>query len=218
MIKHDKTIRHIIFDLGNVLIDIHPEQTMAELAQHCLTPIHILKKLFLSPLHLRFMKGEMSAQDFFLEIGKRYRCNLSYDEFIAIWFQLIGNLKTGMGELLKELSQYFTLSLCSNTDPLHWQYVRNTYPVMSIFQHNFLSFELKMLKPDEDIFRYVLKVLATPASECVFIDDTIANIDTAKRLGFRTIHASTVAEIREQLSFRKSNEGTTDDNAPDGSP
>ncbi len=64
---------------------------------------------------------------------------------------------------------------------------------------------VRMIKPGEDIFQKILDTYNLNAEECLFLDDTLPNIETAKRLGFNTIHFTDrdVAneEIRKYLSF-----------------
>ncbi len=197
------SIRYIIFDLGNVLIDIHPERTMGTFARKCHIPVAEFQKLFLSPLHLRFMKSDLTPREFYQAVLERYPCQLSFEEFFNIWLELIGDLKEGMSALLKALSTRYTLALCSNTDPIHWQRVIGNNPEMQLFRHYYLSFQLKLLKPDSAIFEYIVQDLQTRPAECVFIDDTEANTVAAKQIGFRTIRAATCEEIRRRFQQLK---------------
>ncbi len=192
-------IRYIIFDLGNVLIEIHPQRAMAAFSQRCGIPVAEFQKLFLSPLHLQFMKGELTPREFFEQVLKRYPCQLSYTEFYEIWLLILGRLKLGMAALLKEFATTHHLALCSNTDPIHWQAALTANPEMQFFRHRYLSFELKLLKPDPAIFEYILRDLQCSPAECVFIDDTRANIFAAEQIGFRTIHAETSKEIHRMI-------------------
>ena len=193
-------VKHIIFDLGNVLVNIHPERTMQALAASCGKDISEIRNFFLSQAHLKFMKGVLSPQEFHREFSENFECRISFTEFIAIWNDLIGNAKEGIAEIVEQLYRRFTLSVCSNTDPVHWEIARRTSPFLNKFQQYFLSFEMKCLKPDAVIFRRMLASLAVPASQCIFVDDTEENILQANRIGLRTIHAQNSQTIRAGLS------------------
>ena len=57
------------------------------------------------------------------------------------------------------------------------------------FDDVFLSQEMQLAKPNDDIYLNVIKVLGVHTEECLFIDDSTANVEAASHLGFHTIHA-----------------------------
>ena len=61
-----------------------------------------------------------------------------------------------------------------------------TFRVEDYFEHIFLSYEMKMAKPDEEIFRKVLDDAGLDPKETFFIDDSEANCMTARSLGIST--------------------------------
>ena len=70
---------------------------------------------------------------------------------------------------------------------------------MQDFTHYFLSFELKINKPDPGIFRIMLQELNCEARDCLFIDDTRVNVVEAGRFGFNTILESNTGQIVSSL-------------------
>lgn len=193
-------IKHILFDLGNVLVDIHPEFAMREFARECQQPYSEIQKFFLSPLHLEFMKGELSAHQFYESISKRYACPIGYNRFLEIWAEVIGVAKPGMEEIVRELAEKdFQLSVCSNTDPLHWEVAKRQSDMFRYFSHYFLSFEMHLLKPQPEFFKDILNSLDARAEECLFIDDTPENVSVANRFRFHTLCAHTSEAVRVKL-------------------
>lgn len=57
-----------------------------------------------------------------------------------------------------------------------------------LFDEIVISGEVGMRKPDEDIYLHAAGGLGLAPGECVFVDDLEVNIETAKRVGMRTIH------------------------------
>jgi putative hydrolase of the HAD superfamily len=47
---------------------------------------------------------------------------------------------------------------------------------------------VQLAKPEPEIYRVTLSRLGVPASEALFVDDRIENIETARELGLRTLH------------------------------
>ncbi|MCB0264984.1 MAG: HAD-IA family hydrolase [Calditrichaeota bacterium] len=193
-------IEHIIFDLGNVLIDIHPEKTLDELAERTGKSRTELQDFFLSPTHLNFMGGTLSPTEFYREFVNRYDCDISYYHFAAIWKRLIGEPKTGIASLIHRLSGNYTLSVCSNTDPLHWRVAQKNCTFLINFNFFFLSYKLNLLKPETAIYHAMITSLKTVPEKCVFIDDTRENVQSAKSIGIHAIHADTIETMLKELS------------------
>lgn len=193
-------IRNIIFDLGNVLLHIHPERAMRAYADKCGISSTVFKTFYLSRLHLEFMEGAYNPEDFFQLMIQQYPCELKLNEFVDIWNRVIGTPKNGIPEIISNLKDGYVLSICSNTDPLHWDFVQRENAFINTFDYYFLSFNLHMNKPHIGVFQQVLKSLSAKGPECVFIDDSKKNIDTAEVLGIHGIHASEPQEIIKGLN------------------
>lgn len=192
-------ITHIIFDLGNVLIEIYPGRTITALSNHCKLPCETLKHFFLSKIHLQFMGGILTPAEFYHSFKNHYSCEITYKQFVDAWMQLIGPAKKGIHEIVELLSSRYFVSVCSNTDPLHWQIARSNNLFFSHFKYFFLSYELKCNKPSPAIFEMMLNKISVTPSSVIFIDDTLENINIARQLDFKTIHASNAAQIIQGL-------------------
>jgi 2-haloacid dehalogenase len=59
-----------------------------------------------------------------------------------------------------------------------------------------------MIKPDEKIFRVILERYHLDPESTLFIDDNRNNIDTAKLMGFSTIHLTEQTDLRHELRVR----------------
>ncbi len=193
-------IHHLVFDLGNVLVDIHPRNAMNRLAQECDKELSQIEDLFLSSTHLEFMAGKLNSEQFFQKIKQMLHCQISYDQFVATWRTIIGNPKIGVADLIDRLSPELTLSVCSNTDPLHWEIAGRILPFVDRFQYTFLSYEMGYTKPDPTVFQKMLSTLGSDAGSCILIDDTLENIKTARDFGLNVVHASTAGKISKSLA------------------
>ena len=192
-------IKHIIFDLGNVLIKIHPNKAILTFSYKCNIPIEEIKTLFLSNFHKAFMKGLYNPEEFFDIIMTKYQCSLSQSEYIDIWNEVIGKPKDGIEELIMVLKSKFTLSICSNIDPLHWKIVEQNIDFIHYFKYYFLSFQMKMIKPNLKVFSHILNSLSTAGEQCVFIDDIQSNVKAAGKYGFHGIVANNSKQIIKGL-------------------
>jgi putative hydrolase of the HAD superfamily len=192
-------IKHIIFDLGNVLVDIHPEKTVQKFALKCAIELNNLKSFFLSPVHLDFMAGKYAPEEFYQMMMKQFVCELTLTEFISIWNEVIGKPKNGIPQLINRLKTRYCLSVCSNTDFWHWHSAMKKVPFLKTFENYFLSFQMKMNKPQPDIFEKLLTKLNAKGEECIFFDDTKENIIQANYFGINGFCVSTAQEMENFL-------------------
>jgi len=65
---------------------------------------------------------------------------------------------TGDGGITAIAPWQDSLGLLSDTDSLHWQHLRDHYPILSIFPRPILSFQVGTMKPDPEIFRRAARV------------------------------------------------------------
>ena len=105
--------------------------------------------------------------------------------------------------LLLDLRKHYNTMLLSNTNEIHWEWSERTcfsykgHHVSDFFNRIYLSYKLHMLKPNADIFEYVLQDAGIKAEETLFIDDAMPNCRTAESLGLHTY----TPEPREDWSF-----------------
>ncbi len=109
----------------------------------------------------------------------------------------------GTVEILKELKdQGYPLYALSNWSVEKFALVRPCYPFFEWFETIILSGEVKLAKPDPRIFRLLLEKINRRAEECLLIDDALANIAVAEKMGFRTIWFQSPEQLREGLRGR----------------
>lgn len=107
-------------------------------------------------------------------------------------------------QLLEELKGKYRLALLTNAKVGLWDEWKEGN-IRKYFEIIVDSSEVHVLKPDKKIFQILLKRLRLKPEECLFIDDGIDNIQTANKLGFKTVHfadpKSGVKKIRQILGF-----------------
>ena len=103
-------------------------------------------------------------------------------------------------DLLEELAgQGIPLYCLSNMPASTADYLRQKHTFWKVFRGVVISGEIQLLKPDREIFDHIAQRFALTPDSTVFIDDHQPNIDSAKRLGFKTVHFQTPGQCRTQL-------------------
>jgi putative hydrolase of the HAD superfamily len=90
--------------------------------------------------------------------------------------------------------------LLSNTNPIGMSRVRERfkdkgYKIEELFEILFLSYKMKCGKPGDKIFNDMAKKAKIKPEESLFIDDSLANIEAANKLGYNTIHYNTKDDL-----------------------
>ncbi|PTL99352.1 MAG: haloacid dehalogenase, partial [Bacteroidetes bacterium] len=115
---------------------------------------------------------------------------LNETNIIDAWNYIIKDFPKHRLDFIKDLSQRkdYHLILLSNTNHMHIDFVKQNVSFFEDFKNCFddfyLSQEIHLRKPNRDIFEFVLDENNLRPNECLFIDDTKDNTDTAKELGF----------------------------------
>ena len=80
------------------------------------------------------------------------------------------------------------LSILSNMNFEFLEYLIKKEKWFKYFDNRVFSCEINLIKPDEEIYKFILKQISEQPENVLFIDDSESNILTAKKLGMNTIH------------------------------
>ena len=188
-----RKLKLVLFDLGNVLVYIHPEAFLQTLGID--TPgnrqyyhpsvVEIVK---------RYERGDDGTEQYLdqLEVllngrgaphnpaGKKF----SRDELTRAMLTVIGQPVAGMEDLVRRVGQSAQVGLLSNTNPLHYEFCQSNFPVLRLIPLHLLSFQLRSLKPEPAIFERVLQRVRITAADILYIDDLEENLRAAEEAGF----------------------------------
>ena len=78
-------------------------------------------------------------------------------------------------------------------------YIQNNFHWLESFDEHIWSCEVGVVKPDSGIYEYCLDKIGIPASECLFVDDSLSNVDGAIRSGLNSIHFRSFSQFAEEL-------------------
>ncbi len=184
-------IKNIIFDFGDVFIDLDKEATsrmLIKLGFAGITPE--LMELFKA-----YETGIIST-DIFVEKAGKWVPRANEEELRTAWNAILLDFPQYRLDFLKNLSAEgrYRLFLLSNTNELHLASVKHKMGVvrykifLDCFEHCYFSHEVNMRKPDSEIFDYLLNRHHLLPDETLFIDDTEEHTLSAGKLGIRTWH------------------------------
>ncbi|HEX2394141.1 MAG TPA: HAD family phosphatase [Bacteroidales bacterium] len=202
-------IRNIIFDWGGVITDLHFEKTKQAFLDLGLAiwdesvPHDPHDDLFIP-----FEIGNISPAQFRDRVRRYCTHHISDESIDNAWNAMLGELPEERWEILKKANKLYQTFLLSNTNAIHLPYyferIREMYGIYGyghLFKKTYFSYELGLRKPNADIFKFVVKDAGIIPGETMFIDDFIENIDTARLMGFQTIHLMSPLTLKDIFVF-----------------
>ena len=198
-----QTIKAIIFDYGNVLLDWNPRHVYRryfpddpEAMESFLREVNFMEWNAHQDKGRSFMEGVAILSKQFPQYADLIR---AYHEH---WVDSIGEAFTGTVEILKQLKQAgYPLYGFSNWSAETFPFAREKYDFFDLFDDMVISGAVGFVKPEPEIYRILLEKVGRPAEECLFIDDSLPNINQANTMGFATIHFKSPVQLETDLKL-----------------
>ncbi|MFH0772934.1 MAG: HAD-IA family hydrolase [bacterium] len=182
-------IKHIIFDLGNVLLDQKTITADVYFASILRVPV-VDSAAFYAQYNRDVVSGVLSFVDLVKLYKINFKSNLQENEIVKQYKQLyINDVKNVNGDLinlLKQLHGRYSIYMMTNTLEPHFDHW-NTFGFDMYFDRIFRSDTDHFIKPEKQAYEYVLEEIGAKAEECVFIDDLPANVLGAAQIGIKGI-------------------------------
>jgi len=196
-------IKTVLFDLGNVIIPFDFKLAYARLAEHCgCKPEDVPARVRATGLVAPFERGEIAAQPFVRQFSAALELNLTYAEFCECWSGIFLGGTLLPEAWLEDLARRYRLLALSNTNPLHFEMVQKTYPLLRHFDDLILSYRVGAAKPEAKIYREAIARAGCSAEECFFIDDLAENVEAAREHGMEAVQFHSAGQLDRELRAR----------------
>lgn len=195
-------IKNIIFDFGDIFIDLDklaPFKEMARFGFTSLTPEF-------DTLAKKYEMGLLTTTEFLNAMQSTFP-SATKEQLKKAWNSIILSFPEYRLQFIEELKKQhkYRLFLLSNTNALHIEQVQETMGMKdynrfkNCFEKFYLSHKIKMRKPDAAIYKFVLDENRLLPKETFFVDDTEENTQSAAKLGIKTWNLNVGAEDIIQL-------------------
>ena len=192
----------VIFDLGRVLVNFDFRRGYRALEGLCpYTADEIPVRMQSGDLLKRFETGLIGPRDFYEQFCELLGLDVDYSRFCEIWTSIFTDALLPES-LLESLAARYRLVLLSNTNPIHFEMIRGAYPHLRHFHRLVLSYEVKAMKPQPEIYRAAIDAAECRAEECFFTDDILEYVEGARRLGIDAVQFESREQIERELSAR----------------
>lgn len=191
----DMMIKNIAFDLGGVVLSLDYDGAVRRFEAIGLKDARKhLDAYQQQGIFGQLEDGSITAAQFQAKLGKLIGHDVSYQECYDAWHGYVGSVPRRNLDMLRLLRERgYQLCLLSNTNPYMMQWAMSSdfdgdgHPIGDYFDRLYLSYECRVMKPDERIFRMMLEGQRASADNTLFIDDGRKNVEAASRLGIHTL-------------------------------
>ncbi len=187
-------IRCILFDLGGVVITIDQDQAVKRFKEIGLKDAEKrLDPYTQSGIFGDLEAGTISAEQFRVELSKLVGRELTFQECRYAWTGYCKEVpQRNLETLLKLREQGYRIVLLSNTNPymMDWalsnDFDGDGHSLKYYFDELYMSFQVKLMKPNDLFYRHVLRKEKLFPQECLFVDDGPRNVAAASQMGIQT--------------------------------
>lgn len=197
-------IRSLLFDLGNVIVDIDIDGAHDRLNQLFRKDAErpVIERAF-----IEYECGRISTDIFINTLLKQSERKVQALDVIEAWNSMIVGIPDYRVEMLRQLKRKYSVYVLSNTNSLHleWihRYVQRVHKIESFEQelldHAFYSHLVGDRKPNISLFKFITEDSFVTPALTLYMDDVQENLDVAGKLGFHTHLVKPGEEIAEYL-------------------
>lgn len=193
VLKSDAMIRDLVFDFGGVVVDLDYEGAVEAFRRLGVRDAeHWLDRYRQRGVFLDVERGAITADGFLTGLGELCGREVSFAEAQHAWCAFVGDVPQKRLEALRHLRRNHRVFLLSNTNPFLMEWARSPRftpegePLDAFFDKLYLSYEMRVVKPDREIFLDMILDAGLDPAYTLFVDDGRENVEAAAALGFPT--------------------------------
>lgn len=200
-------IKNILFDMGGVIFDQDTEQAFRRFAAAGIDTDLYMGKFGQRGFFLDLELGRIDETEFCRLMAEATgRREVPHDEAAYCWQGFFSSTPVARLRALETLRKDFRLGLLSNTNPFMMELTDSPrlssdgLPISHYFDSLFLSYEMRLYKPDRAIYEEALRRDGMKAEETLFIDDSLKNVEGARAVGIHALHVPSNTDWRDLLN------------------
>src|SRR5712691_4086020 len=196
-------IKTVIFDLGKVIVPFDFSRGYRAMAELCsYAPEEIPRRIGATDLVRRFESGQVPPEQFVTQLCELLDLRMEYARFCEIWSSIFLPETLVPESLLEGLRRGYRMLLLSNTNAIHFQMIRENYPLLRHFDDYVLSYEVGAMKPSARIYEEAIARAGCEPAECFFTDDIPEYVAGARKAGIDAVQFESAAQIECELRKR----------------
>ena len=197
----EKTIKNIVFDLGQVMFAYDPNKIIDKLVPNTTYRAFYLEHLFGAQLWQDMDRGIIGQNEAYSLLKSKITSSEAHHELDIIkdnWVFHLELIKDN-DSLLKKLAKIYNIYFLTNFQDEPFDEIFKTYDFFSLGKGQIVSAKVKQMKPEPEIYHTLLDTYKLNPSECLFIDDLKANIETCREIGMHGIIFRSPEQLKQEL-------------------
>jgi putative hydrolase of the HAD superfamily len=188
-------VKNIIFDLGGVLLNLDLPGSRQQFHK---LGIPDIEELFSSKENQSFFRkyetGHLNDEEFLAAAVAQAPVNITEKDILTAWNMMLLDFPLAHVEFLDQLKDRYRIFLFSNTNSLHLQSFQQSFrdvyarELDSLFEKAWYSHVINMRKPNVEAYQFVVGDAGLDAAETLFIDDSLPNVEGARKAGLQGRH------------------------------
>ena len=181
-------MKYFLFDIGNVLTNFDFPLLLQAYADGAGRPLEVHSEQD-QLWYDRVERGEITDAEYVEYLNEAKGLSWEVNDLIEVWQTIFTINEAGRGLFEKATKSAAAVYTLSNIAQYHVNAIeRNWNGFFDDVTGLFMSYQLGVQKPNPAIYQKVLDQLAVDGERCFFIDDLLANVETARAAGIQAHH------------------------------
>jgi FMN phosphatase YigB (HAD superfamily) len=194
-------VEALLFDLGNVILDIDFKRTTTRWAEHAgADPKALWKRYRPDDAYKQHERGLLDDAGYFAALRQMLEIDISDAQFLDGWNATFGGPIAGVEEWIAPACAALPSYVFSNTNPAHERHFRTNHgALLKPFRTVFTSPGIGLRKPDREAFEHVAHAMGVAPGRILFFDDALPNVEGARAAGLQAVHVRSNADTLDAL-------------------
>jgi putative hydrolase of the HAD superfamily len=201
-------INTLIFDFGNVLVNLHEEEELRAILEDLGKPASgTMAEMILMPggseVFWDVMRGKTTEAQMWQMMADEWDIPFEKAKEVMQLIAAPNRPNYPLIEFIENLKGDYKIGVLSNAGDATLERLLQWYPYNNFVDVFVISAEVKLAKPDAEIYELALRMLDSKGEECVFVDDLLENIEAAEQHGILGIwhreNDETIARLKDIL-------------------
>lgn len=196
-------IRAILLDLGKVIVPFDFSNAYRAIESRIgLSAESIRERIRSTGLVPRFECGLIEPHEFVRQLCRALQLDIGYSDFCEVWSSIFSPNTLISEEFIASLARHYPLILVSNTNHIHFEMIRQNYPLLGHFKEWVLSYKVQAMKPSPLIYQAAVAAAGCEPAECFFTDDIVEYVEGALQFGIDAVPFRDQSQLTLDLSAR----------------
>lgn len=196
-------VKNIVFDIGNVLLDFHPKQYFANMYDSVEKGEMMCDLIMQSDIWKHYDLGVATLDDVKKDfVSKVPQCKDEIIDMLDRWLGILKPIRYSFDKMEDLKQRGYKVYLLSNLSEDAFLYIEKHFDLFNQVDGYIVSYQEHVSKPDFKIYECLMERYNLQKEECVFLDDTLINVEASNAFGMKAIHfvsEKQVENVLEQL-------------------